>query len=374
MPYDLEPPTDFLQILQRVWWRLDRALDDESVRASVLLGGMEALMAGTTTLVDHHASPNAVEGTLDIVADTLASLGLRSVCCYEVSDRDGPEIARAGLDESRRFAARCATGELPLARAMVGAHASFTLSDETLAGCVEIADEAGIGIHIHAAEDGADEVDAERRYGLRVAARLAEAGVLNERTLLAHGVHLDEDETRLVRASGATLAHNARSNMNNNVGRTPLVGLGDRVALGTDGIGSDMFTESQTAFFRLAEDGGAGYDWPLARLHVGAGVAGRAFGEAALGSIKPGAPADITILDYDAPTPMDSGTLAGHWLFGLGSRHVRDVIVAGQPVVRDCRLTLVDQDEIVAQARSEATRMWGILDTYDAHPYDPGEV
>jgi cytosine/adenosine deaminase-related metal-dependent hydrolase len=357
-----------------VWWRLDRALDDDSVRASVLLGGMEALLAGTTTLVDHHASPNAIDGTLDIVAESLSSLGLRSVCCYEVSDRDGAERAQAGLDESRRFAARCATGELPLARAMVGAHASFTLSDETLAACVEIADAAGIGIHIHAAEDGADEVDAERRYGVRVAARLADAGVLNERTLLAHGVHLDEGEVRLVRAADATLAHNARSNMNNAVGRTPLAGLGDRVALGTDGIGSDMITESQTAFFRLMEDGGAGYDWPLARLSVGAGVAGRAFDEPALGRIAPGAPADITILDYDAPTPLDADSLAGHWIFGLSPRYVRDVIVAGQPVVRDRRLTLVDQDALVAQARSEAVRMWGILDTIDAHPYDPMEA
>ena len=374
MPYHLDAPTNFLQILQRVWWRLDRALDDDSVRASVLLGGMEALLAGTTTLVDHHASPNAIDGTLDIVAEALSSLGLRSVCCYEVSDRDGPERAQAGLDESRRFAARCATGELPLARAMVGAHASFTLSDETLAACVDIAEGAGIGIHIHAAEDAADEVDAERRYGMRVAARLADAGVLNERTLLAHGVHLDDDEVRLVRAAGSTLAHNARSNMNNNVGRTPLADMGQRVALGTDGIGSDMFTESQAAFFRLAEDGGAGYDWPLARLNVGAGVAGRSFVEAALGRIEPGAPADITILDYDAPTPMDSGTLAGHWLFGLGSRHVRDVIVAGQPVVRDRRLVLVDQDEIVAEARRQAARMWATLDTYDAHPYDPAEA
>ncbi len=374
MPYHLEPPTNFLQILQRVWWRLDRALDDESVRASVLLGGMEALLAGTTTLVDHHASPNAIEGTLDVVAEALSSLGLRSVCCYEVSDRDGPERARAGLDESRRFAARCATGELPLARAMVGAHASFTLSDGTLDECVDIAQDAGVGIHIHAAEDAADEVDAERRYGKRVAARLADAGALDERTLLAHGVHLDDDEVRLVRAAGSTLAHNARSNMNNNVGRTPLAGLGERVALGTDGIGSDMFTESQAAFFRLMEDGGAGYDWPLARLSVSASVAGSAFGEPALGRIEPGAPADITILDYDAPTPMDAGTLAGHWLFGLGSRHVRDVVVAGRAVVRDRRLTLVDQDEIVASARSEAARLWGILDTIDAHPYDPAEA
>jgi putative selenium metabolism protein SsnA len=374
MPYALQPPTNFTQILQRVWWRLDRALDEESVRASALIGGVEALLSGTTTLIDHHASPNAIDGSLDIVAEALSSLGLRSVCCYEVSDRDGPERARAGLDESRRFATRAGAEDLPLARAMVGAHASFTLSDETLAACVEIAQEAGIGIHIHAAEDGADEVDAVRRHGVRVAARLADAGVLNEQTLLAHGVHLDEDEVRLVRAAGATLAHNPRSNMNNAVGRTPLAGLGKRVALGTDGIGSDMFTESQAAFFRYQEDGSPGYDWPLSRLAVGAGVAGRAFAEPGLGRIEPGAAADITILDYDAPTPMNTATLAGHWLFGLSARHVRDVIVAGQPVVRDRRLTLVDKDEIMAEARVQTARLWQSLDTIDAHPFDPEHV
>ena len=374
MPYALEPPANFLQILQRVWWRLDRALDDASVRASVLVGGMEALLAGTTTLIDHHASPNAIDGSLDIVAESLSSLGLRSMCCYEVSDRDGAERARAGLDESRRFGARAASGELPLSRAMVGAHASFTLSDETLAACVEIAEAAGIGIHIHAAEDAADELDAERRHGARVAARLADVGVLNERTLLAHGVHLDADEVRLVRAAGATLAHNARSNMNNAVGRTPLAGLGGDVALGTDGIGSDMFGESQAAFFRYQEDGSPGYDWPLARLAVGSGVAARAFGEPGLGRIEPGAPADITIIDYDAPTPMKSETVAGHWLFGLGARYVRDVIVAGEPVVRDRRLTLVDQEAIVADGRTQAARLWDALETIDAHPLDPQEA
>jgi cytosine/adenosine deaminase-related metal-dependent hydrolase len=148
--------------------------------------------------------------------------------------------------------------------------------------------------------------------------------------------------------------------------------LGHNVALGTDGIGSDMFSESQAAFFRYQEDGSPGYDWPLARLAVGAGVAARAFGEPYLGRIEPGAPADITILDYDAPTPLGSASLAGHWLFGLGARYVRDVIVAGQPVVRDRRLTLIDQDAIVADARVQATRLWEVLGDIDAHPFDPG--
>jgi putative selenium metabolism protein SsnA len=372
MPYRLAPPSDFVQILQRVWWRLDRALDDETVRASALVGGLEALLAGTTTLIDHHASPNAIDGSLDVVAEALASLGLRSVCCYEVTDRDGPERSRAGLAENERFIRRSATGELPLARGMVGAHASFTLFDETLVACAGLASDTVAGLHIHAAEDAADEADSVRRHGVRVARRLADAGALDDRTLLAHGVHLDEEEARLVRDAGATLAHNPRSNMNNAVGRTPLAWLGERVALGTDGIGSDMFAESQAAFFRWHDDGASpAPGWPLARLATGSSVAARAFGEPALGRLEPGAPADLVILDYDAPTPLDADSLAGHWLYGVAARWVRDVVVAGSVVVRDRRLTRQDQDALVAAARDQAARLWERLDALDAHPFDP---
>ena len=175
MPYALDAPTDFLQILQRVWWRLDRALDEDSVRASALAGGMEALLSGTTTLVDHHASPNAIDGSLDVIADALGSLGVRSVLCYETSDRDGPAGARRHRGEPA-----LPRSPRPLARGMVGAHASFTLSDETLLAC------AAVGpLHVHVAEDGVDGGAVER---------LSQLGILDEHTLLAHGVHLGEAE------------------------------------------------------------------------------------------------------------------------------------------------------------------------------------
>ena len=235
---------------------------------SALVGAMEALLAGTTTLVDHHASPNAIDGSLGVIADAFESVGLRSVLCYEVTDRDGPERAAAGVEESRRF---LVGDPRPLTRGMVGAHASFTLSDETLAACVDLARDTGAGIHVHAAEDAADERDAEARFGVRVAERLAGAGALDARTILAHCVHLDARESELVRDSGAVVAHNPRSNMNNGVGRTPLARLGERVALGTDGIGADMFEESRSGFFRLREDTlEAPFDWPLAQLAEGA--------------------------------------------------------------------------------------------------------
>jgi putative selenium metabolism protein SsnA len=368
MPYALEPPHDFVEILQRVWWRLDRALDEGSVRASALVGAMEALLAGTTTLVDHHASPNTIDGSLDVVADAFQSLGLRSVVCYEVSDRDGPERARAGVEENRRF---LSGKHGPLVRGLVGAHASFTLSDETLASCVEVSRATGAGIHVHAAEDAADERDSQVRFGKSVAKRLRDAGALTANALLAHCVHLDENECKLVREAGTTVAHNARSNMNNGVGRTPLAALG-AVAVGTDGIGADMFEESRIGFFRLREDTlDAPYDWPLARLAEGARLAGRIFGEPALGTIEPGAPADVVVLDYEAPAPLDGANLVGHWVFGLGSRAVRDVIVSGVPVVRDRRLTNVDQQELSRKAAVDAKRLWERLEQIGPHPFEP---
>ncbi len=368
MPYALEPPRNFVEILQRVWWRLDRALDEDSVRASALVGAMEALLAGTTTLVDHHASPNAIDGSLDVVADAFQSLGLRSVVCYEVSDRDGPERASAGVAETRRF---LTSKHGPLARGMVGAHASFTLSEETLAACVDVARSARVGIHVHAAEDAADEADSQARFGRRVAERLAEAGAMTPQTLLAHCVHLDVGECRLVRDAGVTVAHNARSNMNNGVGRTPLSRLGT-VAVGTDGIGSDMFEESRIGFFRLREDTlEAPFDWPLAHLAEGARLAGRIFGEPALGTIAPGAPADLAILDYEPPAPIDGANLPGHWVFGLSSRAVRDVVVAGEVVVRDRRLTKVDQRELARSAAHDARRLWDRLQEIGPHPFEP---
>ncbi|HKB93589.1 MAG TPA: amidohydrolase family protein [Gaiellaceae bacterium] len=355
MPYALEAPRNFLEILQRVWWRLDRALDEESVRASALVGGMEALLSGTTTLVDHHASPNAIDGSLDVIAGSLGTLGVRSVLCYETSDRDGPERAFAGIEENRRFLHE----HRPLARGMVGAHAGFTMSDETLLSCADVGP-----MHIHAAEDGIDR---------GAVGRLEELGILDDRVLLAHGVHLGAAEIEMVNAAGATVAHNARSNMNNSVGRAPVQAFA-HLALGTDGIGSDMFEESHAAYFRLREDDvSAGVDWPLARLAASSQLAGRAFSEPQLGTLAPGAPADLVVLDYAAPAPLDESSFAGHWAFALSSRHVRDVMVAGEWAVRDRRLVHVDQDELTAWALEEARRLWRRLDDVAPHPYSPKE-
>jgi putative selenium metabolism protein SsnA len=371
MPYDLAPPEDFVQILQRIWWRLDRALDEPSNRASALTGGADALLAGTTTIVDHHASPNEIEGQLDVIGGALSELGARSVLCYEVTDRDGAECAEAGLAENRRHVEG---GTGALVRGMVGAHASFTLGDETLEACVGLARELDVGIHIHVAEDAADEADALARAGERVIGRLADAGAIGERTLLAHCVHVDASELEAIDAGGATVVHNARSNMNNRVGHAP-VGEFGRLALGTDGIDGDMFAESRAAFWRGRESGAsAGPGWILGALAGSARFAGACFGEPLLGTIEAGAPADLVVLDYDPPTSLGADNLAAHWAYGFTSRLVRDVLVAGEVVVRDRALTRADVHEIRALARAQAARVWARVERLPAHPFEPAGV
>lgn len=368
MPYHLESPSDFLEILQRVWWRLDRALDAESVRASAMLGALEALRCGTTTIVDHHASPNFIDGSLDVIAEALGDLGTRAVLCYEVTDRDGAARATAGIAENRRFL----SAPRPLARGMVGAHASFTMSDDTLAACADAARDFGAGVHIHVAEDAVDEQDSVARFGKRVVERLVEHGALDERALLAHCVHVNEREMKLIESAEATVACNPRSNMNNGVGHSPFTNRTGRVALGTDGIGGDLVAEAQAGFFRGREaDLDLPPDWPLARLAESQRLVGRIYDEPLLGTLRAGAPADLAVIAYDPPAPFDAATLAGHFSFGWTSGRVRDVYVAGERVVADGRSTLVDEAELTHASYQAAARLWLRLEAIPAHDYAP---
>jgi putative selenium metabolism protein SsnA len=375
MPYRLEPPETFVQILQRVWWRLDRALDPSSILWSAWLGGADALLAGTTTIVDHHASPSAIEDSLEWVDRGLRGLGVRRILCYEVTDRDGLDTAAAGLEEThRRLKEQIsdAQGLGRIRRTMVGAHASFTMSPETLAACVSLANDFDVGIHVHVAEDAADQRDAEARFGRRVVERLADAGALTERALLAHCVPVDDRESELIRDSRAWGAHNPRTNMSNRVGRAPVARLGERVALGTDGIGGDLFAESQAAYWRGHEDDPSiSPSLVLDRLAAGATFAGLGFGEPLLGRIEPGAPADLVVLDYDPPTPLSAENLAGHWVFGLSASHVRDVVVDGSVVVRERRLLQGGEGDPGAFSQAAAQDLWERMDAIPAHPFEP---
>lgn len=354
MPPPAEAPRSFVEILERVWWRLDRALDEESVRLSALVGAIEAARSGTTLLVDHHASPSFIRGSLDTVRRAVEDVGLRSVLCYETTDRNGLEGRDAGLAENAAF---LAAGPTALTRARVGAHASFTLSDESLARLARTAADAGSSIHVHVAEDRADVDDAVRRGATGVVDRLRRHGLLAGDAILVHAVHLDERELAEAQAKGAWLVHCPRSNMNNGVGHARTEAF-RHAALGTDGLDQDMLAEARAAFLRMRDDGRP--DASAAAIELLAGghrLASALFGEN-LGRLEPGAPADLAILDYRPPTPMTVDNLAGHLLFGIDRSHARTTMVAGRFVMRDRVIVTIDEAEVLAQARAAAPRLW----------------
>jgi putative selenium metabolism protein SsnA len=354
MPGPGTPPRSFVEVLERVWWRLDRALDRDSTRASALVGGVEAALSGTTLLVDHHSSPSFIGGSLATIRDALEEVGLRSVLCYEVTDRNGEEGRRQGLEENARFQA---TQQTELTRGMVGAHASFTLSEDAMAGLVAAVHQTGSSLHVHAGEDRVDVEDCRARYGEGIPDRLHRHGLLIARTLLAHCVHLSPPEIEAAHARGAWIAHNPRSNQNNAVGYAPTAAF-RRGALGTDGIDEDMLAEARAGFLQMREAGRPdAYEAIVQLLAGGHRLASALFG-LPFGKLDAGGPADLAILQYDPPTPLHTGNLAGHLLFGLDRSHVRSVLVAGRWVVRDRRLQGLDAAATFAAAQGEARRVW----------------
>ena len=362
MPGPPDPPRTFPQILERIWWRLDRALDPETVHLSALLGAVEAARAGTTTIVDHHASPEAIEGSLDLVALGIDEAGLRGVVCYEVSDRHCAPRGRAGIAENVRFLGE---NSRPRIRGLMGAHASFTIGPETMEALVAEARRMRAPVHIHLAEDDSDERDALERYGMRTAHRLARAGALADGALVAHGVHLDESERQVLRESGAWLAHNPRSNMNNGVGYAPVARFGERVALGTDGLDGDMFAETRACYLKARDASSAiGPSFALDRLRAGAAFAGRLFGAPLLGTLADDAPADLVVLEYRPPTPLEAANFAAHLVFGMSTAAVRDVMVGGRWVVRNRRHELVDEADLAARCRQAAPQLWTRMEAF----------
>jgi cytosine/adenosine deaminase-related metal-dependent hydrolase len=351
MPFLPDAPVDFADMLAKVWWRMDKALDRESVELCGLVGGIGALKVGVTTIVDHHASPSFIEGSLETLSDALGQLGLRRVLCYEVTDRGGPAEAQAGLDAHRELLAAGPDGWQAV---MVGAHANFTLSDETLRACGDLARDGGVGVHIHVAEAVGD----ERLVGEPLVARMERLGALTPGSLLAHCVHLSAEEIQRIYDAGAWTSHQARSNMNNGVGYAPLRHFGPRSLLGTDGIGADMFAELQAAYFR-SQEGGVGWfaDRFLQAIHAGADFAGDKLG-VTIGRIEPGAEADLVVLDPVPGPPLLAENLANAYVFRFGSGMVRHVMTGGRWRLWDRDTVGVDQAAVDARARRAAMGLW----------------
>ena len=363
-------PTTFTEILEQLWWKLDKALDDETVQTSALVGAMEAARCGVTTVIDHHASPNAIPGSLDRLRRAVCDdVGLRGVFCYELTDRDGDERRAQGLKENLRFLSLPDAGDPGHFAAQFGLHASFTVGDEAI-GQVAAALPEGAGIHIHVAEGPEDEVECEARYGTRIIERLDRHGLLGPNAILAHCLHINEAEKDLIAERDAIVVHNPRSNMNNAVGLFDMPGfLGRNVltGLGTDGLGCNMLAELFTAGILQKHGRGnslAGSFADLDRILFVSNplIASRLLG-VDVGRVEAGAPADIALLDYAPPTPLRADTLLGHLLFGVAVHGLRvtDLFVAGRPILRDGGFVDLDERGIYARAREQASALWNRL-------------
>lgn len=351
MPMPSSPPANFTQMLKQVWWRLDRALDPDSVEVSGLVGGLQALRAGVTTVIDHHASPNFIVGSLECLDGALDRLGLRRILCYEVSDRGGKSESRAGIAAHSGLLSAKKDG---MRSVMIGAHANFTLSDESLASCASLAREAGVGLHIHVAEA----IDDEASTGEPLIARMERLGALIPGSIFAHCVHLSDTELHALGDAGIWVTHQPRSNQNNGVGYANVAGFPERTALGTDGIGADLFAELQTGWFRAQE---GAVPWSPARwlqvVSSGATLAGEALG-VQLGRIEPDYEADLTVLEPIPGPPLKSENLAAAFLFRLSAAAVQDVLVAGKWCLRDRLPCTVDSAEVDRRAQREASALW----------------
>jgi putative selenium metabolism protein SsnA len=363
--------TTFTEILENLWWRLDKHLTLDDVRYSALACLADAIRHGTTTLIDHHASPNAIEGSLDVIADAVAASGVRVALAYEVSDRDGASRAQAGIAENVRFLERLHRHPHAQLGASFGLHASLTLSDETLADAVSAAERLrrrglSCGFHIHGAEAMADVEDSLAKSGLRAIARLGAAGILGPQTIVAHAVHVNDDEIAQLARTGTWVTHQPRSNMNNAVGFADVPRMrarGVNVALGNDGFSNNMFAEMKVAYLghKLAQRDPRAMPADLVfklAFEANAGLSRIFWPDQQLGVLTPGAMADIILLDYLPTTPLTADNLPWHIIFGYEASAITTTISAGKILMRDRQLLTLDEAAITARSRELARSLW----------------
>ncbi len=344
MPAPAIKPANFREILQYIWWTLDKALDEEMIRYSALVTAIAAAKSGATFVIDHHASPNSIRNSLFVIAEAFESIGVSHLLCYEVTDRDGKEKALEGLRESADY--------LKLHQGLVGLHASFTVSQETLEQATDLAKTNKTGLHVHVAEDGYDQEHCVSIYGKRVVERFHQAGVLElPASILVHCLHLDQGEKELIRNSPCWMAENMESNLKNKVGLFDGRELGSRIMLGTDGMHSDMLQSARYAYFSGLRTEGFGFGEVYQRFrNVHRYIASNGF--------TGDGPNNLVVLGYDHHTPLTQENLLGHLFFGMQSGHVRDVISGGKLIVKNRELLTADQEEVFRKAGEQAKKLW----------------
>jgi len=362
--FNSKPATTFGQILSGLWWKLDRMLTLDDVYHSATGPMIDAVRMGVTTLIDHHASPNAVRGSLARIAEAAQLVGVRSNLCYEVSDRDGQRIAEEGIAENIEFVRECQRRGDDMIGGLVGMHAQMTVGEQTMAALVEAAEGIGAGYHIHVSEGIEDVVDAVGRYDMRPVERLSACGVLNERSIAVHCVQVTDEEIELLAQSGVAVVNNPESNMSNAVGTSPVLKMlaaGVLVGMGTDGYCVDM-TESLRGVHAVQKlvAGRSSVAWaePHQMLFENnARIINRLIG-GQTGVLRPGAYADIIIVGYQAPTPITADTLNSHLLFGVCGRSVDSTIINGKPRMLERQLIGIDEEKLLADSRQAAAALW----------------
>lgn len=361
-------PQNFGQILSWLWWTLDKALDLDGVYYSTLLPAVLAVKKGVTTVIDHHASPNAVNGSLDKIEEALSQVGMRGLLCYEVSDRDGKDVRDAGLDENARYIRKCrearAHDDAYLYDGMMGLHASFTLDGDTLEKAAEIAHDLERGHHIHVLEGSLDEEETQRKYGMGVAQRLFEYGIFGPGSIAAHGIYLDDEGKDLVAETDTIVAHNPQSNMNNAVGRADVFSLLERgvtVGFGTDGMTPDVKVDVRTANLlhrHDLQDPGVGWVELQKMLLKNNPAIYQTLTGQKVGRIEPGYLADIILVDYAPPTPLSGDTFWGHFLFGIADAVVDTTIINGRIIMRDKQIPGIDEMAVARRSQEVARQTW----------------
>jgi putative selenium metabolism protein SsnA len=359
-------PTNFLEVLEGTWWKIDRHLTLDGTRASAYATVLECIRNGVTTIFDHHASFGEIPGSLFAIKDVCQELGMRACLCYEVSDRDGEEKCSQAIQENAEFAQWVQRQNSDMIRAMFGGHALFTLSDRTFERMVE-ANHGMTGFHIHVAEGMNDVYDSLRNYGCRPVNRLLHHGILGERTILGHCIHVSPAELDLIAETGTMVVNNPESNMGNAVGCSPVLQMfqkGILVGMGTDAYTHDML-ESLKVFLLIQRHHAClpnvGWGEDMAMLFQNNARIGARYFERPLGVLKPGAAADVVVMDYHPFTPFSEENVDGHILFGMMGRSCRTTIINGRLLYRDRQFVDLDEEAIHAWVLEQSKRLWGTL-------------
>ncbi len=359
-------PTNFLEVLEGTWWNIDRHLDMESTKASAYCTVVDSLKMGVTTIFDHHAGFGAIRGSLAAIAEVTQELGIRACLCYEVSDRDGEQKSIESIEENAEFIKWAKAENSEMIKAMFGGHALFTISDKTFERMVK-ANDGMTGFHIHVSEGMNDVYDSLQNYGRRPVQRLQDHGILGEKTILGHCIHVNTAEMDIIRETNTMVVNNPESNMGNAIGICPVLQLYKRgilLGMGTDAYTNDMLESLKVALCSQRSQNclpNVGWCEVTDMLFKNNAKIGARYFLDQLGVLKAGAAADIIVMDYKPFTPFSDENIDGHMIFGMTGRQCQTTIAAGKVLMKDRVLVNIDEEAENAHILEAAKKLWGDL-------------